>query len=455
MWGLLDLAVYGIILVAGRGERLWPLTSTRPKPLLPLPGGDTLLSRVVKLLRGVVDGFIFVVGYLGDLVRWYVDNILGVPCYYVFQEVQRGTGDAVRLAFDRLPRGVDLVVVVYGDLMFDRGIVARVRECIEDGVNCVVGVWRDDPWNYGVLFVDGRGRLERVVEKPSREIVSGRSLVNAGVYVFRVDELSGVLDKLKPSIRGEYELTDALNMLASTGSVKVVGFEGFWADVGRPWDYLDSVRWLIESSLGGEQVVEGEVEPGARLVGPVYVGRNAVVRSYSVVEGPAWIEGEVGPLTHVRSGTFVASKAKLGAFTQVKSSIVLEDARASHLNYVGDSIVGEKANLGAGTITANLRFDRKPVKTVLKGELVSTGRVKFGSVVGGYASLGINVSILPGRKVGAWSWVYPGIVVDRDVPDCSYLRPSEAGKPAIVERGDREVCNPIKAYKELIASLRE
>ena len=125
--GVVDLAVYGIVLVAGRGERLWPLTSTRPKPLLPLPNGDTILGRVVRLFRGMVDGFIFVVGYLGDLVRWYIDNILGVPCYYVFQEVQRGTGDAVRLAFDRLPRGVDLVVVVYGDLMFDHGIVARVR----------------------------------------------------------------------------------------------------------------------------------------------------------------------------------------------------------------------------------------------------------------------------------------------------------------------------------------
>lgn len=448
------MVIYGIVLAAGRGERLWPLTSTRPKPLLPLPGGETLLGRVARLFGRVVDGFIFVLGYLGELVRWYVDNVLGVPCYYVYQETQRGTGDAVRVAFEKLPRGVDMVVVVYGDLMFDDSVVGRVKECVEAGMNCIVGVWRDDPWNYGVLFVDGGGRLERVVEKPSKELVSGRALVNAGVYVFRVDELAGVLDKLKPSVRGEYELTDALNMLALTSGVRVVGFEGFWADIGRPWDYLDTVRWLIESKLAGRQAVEGEVEPSARLIGPVYVGKNAVVRGYTVIEGPAWIEGEVGPLAHIRPGTYVAPKARLGAFTQVKASIVLEDARASHLNYVGDSIVGERANLGAGTITANLRFDKKPVKTVLKGKLVSTGRTKFGSVIGGYASLGINVSILPGRKIGAWSWVHPGVVVDRDVPDCSYLRPDKTGKLVIVERSDgEEACSPVKAYKELISSL--
>ena len=448
------LVVYGIVLVAGRGERLWPLTSTRPKPLLPLPSRETLLSRITRLFGRVVDGFVFVLGYLGELVRWYVDNVLGVPCYYAYQEVQRGTGDAVRVAFEKLPRGVDVVVVVYGDVMFDDSLVERVRECVEAEMNCVVGVWRNDPWNYGVLFADSAGRLERVVEKPSKELVGGRSLVNAGVYVFRVGELVEVLDKLKPSVRGEYELTDALNMLASTGGVRVVGFEGFWVDVGRPWDYLDAIRWLVESKLAGGQAVEGEVEPSARLVGPVYVGRNAVIRSYTVVEGPAWIEGEVGPLAHVRPGTFVAPKARLGAFTQVKASIVLEDARAPHLNYVGDSIVGERANLGAGTVTANLRFDKKPVKTVLKGMLVSSGRVKFGSVIGGYASLGINVSILPGRKIGAWSWVYPGAVVERDVPDCSYLRLDKTGRHVVVERPDGgEACNPIKAYRELISSL--
>ena len=92
-----------------------------------------------------------------------------------------------------------------------------------------------------------------------------------------------------------------------------------------------------------------------------------------------------------------------------------EDAKAPHLSYVGDSVLGEHVNLGAGTVTANLRFDRKTVKMNVKGRRVDTGRRKLGAIIGGHAQTGINVSLLPGVKIGSYAIVYPGCVVYRDV----------------------------------------
>ncbi len=93
----------------------------------------------------------------------------------------------------------------------------------------------------------------------------------------------------------------------------------------------------------------------------------------------------------------------------------MEHARAPHLNYVGDSIIGEHVNLGAGTITANLRFDDKTIRVTLKGKRVDSGRRKLGAIMGGYSKTGINVSLMPGVKVGSHAVIYPGCVVYRDV----------------------------------------
>jgi len=100
----------------------------------------------------------------------------------------------------------------------------------------------------------------------------------------------------------------------------------------------------------------------------------------------------------------------------------MENVHVAHLSYIGDSILCENVNFGAGTITANLRFDDKPVKMMIKDQLVSTGRRKLGAVVGGYVKTGINVSLMPGVKVGSYSWIAPGAVVYRDIPSKKFYR---------------------------------
>ncbi len=223
------------------------------------------------------------------------------------------------------------------------------------------------------------------------------------------------LEVLKPSPRGELEFTDALAAMARSTDVGVRELP-VWIDVGKPWDLLRAVRTAMELEL--EPGIYGDVASTAVIEGPVYIAPGAVVGHHTVVEGPAWIGpgARIGPNAHVRPYTQLDEVSFVGFSSQVKGSILMEGAKAPHLNYVGDSIVGEYVNLGAGTITANLRFDDKTVRVRVKNEVVDSGMRKLGAFIGGYAKTGINVSIMPGVKIGSRAVVYPGCRVDHDVP---------------------------------------
>ncbi len=432
------MARYAVLLAAGRGERLWPLTSTRPKPLLPLPGGDTLLTRLMRQLAGLVDGYVVVAppGPLGEMIASAVEGS-GLEARIAVQEEQLGTGHAALVGLEALPRGVDEVLLAYGDLFTERGLL---RFLVEAGPPALAAVEHREPWNYGV--VEARdGCLAAIREKPLD--AKPGALVNAGIYLLPRGGLEEELRRLRPSPRGELELTDAVTALASRTCVKIVDGDWFWTDVGRPWDLFPVYRRVLEEKARGRRLA---LEPGAEIHpqavirgGPVYVADGARIDAYTVVEGPAWVEGVAGPHARLRPGSFLLRGSRAGAHTELKNAILMADAKAPHLNYVGDSVLGVGVNLGAGTVTANLRFDHATVKVRLKGRLVDTGLRKLGAVMGDYSQTGVNVSTLPGVRIGAYSWIYPGTVVARDVPDCVMARPAPGGLE-YVDIGGRVDC---------------
>jgi UDP-N-acetylglucosamine diphosphorylase/glucosamine-1-phosphate N-acetyltransferase len=404
--------VKAAILAAGRGERLRPLTETRPKPLLPILG-EPLLCRSLEmaLTHPRVDEAIIVApaGLGGEFAR--LGCVAGRSNVRVVEQAKPlGTGDALRVAVSA--GGSDDYLVVFSDVYVSRGLWAKLRGA---GPDTVFLVEVENPSEYGVARIED-GVIGGFVEKPEPGREPSR-LALAGVYVLSSDALR-LLESLKPSPRGELELTEVLSKLAASGglSYAVIGSQGAWRDVGRPWDYLLAVRHALSHEL--EPSVEGEVHPTASIEGPVYIAPQARVAANTVVEGPAYLGpgATVGPCSRVRPHTAIHEGARVGFGVEVKASILLEGARVPHLNYVGDSIIGEEVNLGAGTITANLRFDHGTVKMNVKGRRVDTGLRKLGAVIGGHAQTGINVSIMPGVRIGSYARIWPGCVVYRDVP---------------------------------------
>jgi bifunctional UDP-N-acetylglucosamine pyrophosphorylase/glucosamine-1-phosphate N-acetyltransferase len=208
-----------IILAAGLGTRLRPHTLTTPKPLLPIRGRP-ILDWALGALPPTVDRVLVVVNYLGEQIEGYLRSQVRMPSWVVVrQEQPRGTGDAVRACRGLVRSGRFLVL--NGDDLFGAADLARLASC-EAGV-LVHPV--DDPEKWGIAFLKPDGTLEKLVEKPS---LHGTMLANTGAYVFPPE----VFDiELKPSPRGEYEITDYVSGVARRRPVQVVR-ANFWLPIG-------------------------------------------------------------------------------------------------------------------------------------------------------------------------------------------------------------------------------
>jgi len=240
-------------------------------------------------------------------------------------------------------------------------------------------------------------------------------LANAGIYVLS-KEIFAKIRETSASSRGEWEITDAISLLLNekkTFLATKISHDD-WFDIGRPWDLLEANRWAL---MKMNHKVNGNVENGAYLIGPVTVAETARVRSGAYVEGPAFIgeESDIGPNCYIRPFTSIGRKVRIGNACEIKSSIIMDGVHIGHLSYVGDSILCEKCNLGAGTITGNYRLDAGTIKMVVKGEVVDSGRRKLGAILGDNVKTGIGALLMPGVKVGQNSWIGPNVIVHRDV----------------------------------------
>jgi len=184
-------------------------------------------------------------------------------------------------------------------------------------------------------------------------------------------------------------------------------------DARRPWELLAANEAYLAHA---ERSLAGDVHPDAECRGAVVVEPTASVDAGVVVEGPAYVArgASVGPNAYVRGRTFLGRNAHVGHGVEVKNSVVMAGAQVPHLSYVGDSVVGPDANLGAGTVVANLRHDGAAVEVAHGDERVSTGRRKFGAVVGSDAKLGIGTRVNVGVTVGPGATTEPGEVLTRD-----------------------------------------
>ncbi|OYR48360.1 sugar phosphate nucleotidyltransferase [Halorubrum sp. Ea8] len=413
--------MHAVILAAGRGTRMGPLTESTPKPMLPVADAPLVEHVADAAVEAGADELVVTVGYGADRIRRHFgESHRGVPVRYAVQESQRGTADALAAAADHLD---DEFAVLNGDSLY-RG--ADLRRLFESPPR--IGAFRvDDPTQYGVLTVDGDA-VTAVREKPSDPATD---LVNAGAYSFPAETVD-MLD-VPESERGERELTD---VLARVMAREELGYAVLaeWMDVGRPWELLEANERRLPGggsdgrddggSAGREDgdtacsdaTIRGDVHANATIRGDVVVEAGATVGPGVVVEGPALLRSgcSVGPNAYVRGATLVGEGAHVGHAVEIKNSVLMADATVGHLSYVGDSVLGPSVNLGAGTNVANLRHDGEPVNATVKGERVSTGRRKFGAVLGPRVKTGIQTGINAGVTLSADAHTEPGEIVRRD-----------------------------------------
>lgn len=405
-----------VVLAAGEGVRLRPITSTRPKHLIKV-GGKPILERCFNAVKlAGIEETIVVVHYMADAVRQYFGDgrRVGLKINYVEQKEVLGTGNAVGVVE---PHIKDEFLLVYGDLLFSPEAVKNVVDSHmkEKPTATMAVVPVEKPENYGIVELENEKNIKRIVEKPSRDEAPS-NLANAGIYVFSA-EIFQKIRETSASSRGEWEITDAISMLLKEQKrfLAVKLSRNDWLDIGRPWDLLEANRWALARMT---HKAAGLVENGAHLIGPISIAETARIRSGAYVEGPTFIdeESDIGPNCHIRPYTSIGKKVRIGNACEIKASIIMDNVHIGHLSYIGDSIIGDNCNIAAGTITANYRFDAGTVKMMIKDAVVDSGRKKLGAILGDNVKTGINALFMPGVKIGCNSWVGSNVVIQKDVP---------------------------------------
>lgn len=385
-----------VILAAGEGSRMRPLTTSRPKVMLPLAGKPMLEHLIEKVRDAGVTEFLIVVGYHEDAIRKYFSNgeKFGVSIRYIVQRNQLGTADALKTVE---PFVTGEFLMLNGDMILS---LSDIVELLKMPSPVMATSTTNHPENFGVVTVED----SLITSLEEKSLNPKSDIINAGAYRFS-PEIFAILKKVPLSGRGEYELTDALTDYIVSGKLSAYPLS-LWMDVGYPWDMLFANEKLLEDL---PKLCEGTIEENVIIKGALFLGKGAVIKSGTYIEGPCYI-GEnttVGPNAYLRPGTTVGKNCHIGHAVEIKNSIVFDDTKIPHYNYIGDSVIGSRCNFGAGTKIANLRHDHGIVKVGGK----STGRKKFGAVIGDDVLFGINCSINTGTSIGSSSKIGPHVLV--------------------------------------------
>jgi len=375
-----------VVLAAGEGRRMRPLTAKRPKVMLPLANRPMMEHLVLAAREAGITDFIFVVGYgEREIRRHFGDGSgLGIHIRYASQRQQRGTADALRSAHDFV---TGPFLLLNGDMILKSSDIANLCSC---RAPCMSTSTTDHPQDYGVVVVENG--FVTTLEEKSKHLTSNQ--INAGAYFFSPD-IFDLIDRVQTSSRGELELTDALAYYIEEKKLRSYQLS-HWMDVGNPWDMLDANLTLM-GNFSTE--IRGLVEEGVTLHGTVIVGEGSVVKSGTYIEGPCIIgkNCRIGPHAYIRGATSIGDDCHIGHCSELKNSIIMNGTKIPHFNYIGDSIIGTECNFGAGTKIANLRNDHANVRVCGK----DTRRKKFGAVIGDGVQFGINCSINVGTMIGS------------------------------------------------------
>jgi glucose-1-phosphate thymidylyltransferase len=342
-----------LVLAAGKGTRLRPLTNTVPKHLLPV-GSKPLLFHVLDYIKetGIKDIGIVVSPDSGP----YIEGALGTgsgwkdQVTFILQPQALGLAHAVKAARGFL--GDSPFLMLLGDNLIQEGVKAFVDEFrAADSDASILLKEVPDPRAFGVAELDSSGRVVHLVEKPKKP---RSNLAVIGAYLFTA-EIHKAIARTKPSWRGELEITDAIEQLLEMGKkVRSHLVHGWWLDIASNDGLIDANR--IALGAFSRRDIKGEVDSQSRITGRVQIEEGTKLER-SIVRGPAFIGANcrirnsvVKPFTNVGAGTLVEDSS-------LERSVILENCQIVRTKHLTDSVIGRNAIVaGEGKSPEKLRL---------------------------------------------------------------------------------------------------
>lgn len=383
-----------VVLAAGEGMRLRPLTRNRPKPMLHAANRPILEYVLDALVDSGTDNIVLVVGYKRDRVQNYFGpHYRDVPITYVHQDKQLGTGHALLEARDHVDESM---LVVNGDCLIDSNLVNDVCDTFDAGSGepTLAVLEGPDARAYGAVELHD-GYVQELIEKPSTD---DYRLINAGIYAFDQSIFAAIDDT--PRTEGELGLTDTLVREIEQGRVRGVETSGLWVDATYPWDLL---------TLGQEVLARGLVDEPERTDG-VWVNETANIHEDATLQAPVVVgpDCEIGPGAVVGPDSALGQNVTVGSNSTVDTCVLDDDTRVDAGSTLIDAVVGQNVHLGPSAVVSGGPSDVRVGNEIFEGQ-------DLGALVADRVHAEGSVTFAPGSLVGSSAHLHAGVTIDGQI----------------------------------------
>ena len=427
-----------VILAAGHGKRIGGKSK-----LLRKLGGLEIIGHVLRsaIEIGLEKVIVVVNQDTENEIRCLISNLnifVDKNIEIVIQDPDNyGTGIAILSAMDHLQK-VDRVLVMLGDVpMISSKSLQNMYNITHSDI--VVGVYPTNCDNDGgVVDIDDKGYVRRIVEKCDRNEDRGDQYINSGIMCFNVDVLNRFAHKIVKNKQNEVFLTDIMSLAYNNASSEIYRLsleEGLGINTLRDLcsmekryqnklrdkmldrgvelrDY-DSIFLSYDTEIGSGSIIEPHVTMG----NGVKIGHGSIIRGFSYIENSIISDCvTIGPYARLRGDNIINNDAVVGSFVEIKNSYIGNGSKVKHLSYVGDGILGNNVNLGAGVVFCN--YD---------------GKRKYKTEIGSGCFIGSHTIILSPITIGKGAFIAAGTIVEKDIQDGSFV----IGRTRCVEKKDK------------------
>lgn len=405
--------IIAIALAGGVGNRFWPIATD--KMLFPFMKSTIFDHAVIQRLPKIVSRLVIVANPTNVSV---LKNIrLPIPHTTVVQEHATGMAGALMMAKE-LIAGRSLLIIISDNLVKPELYKEVLKQAKESNAFAVFPGWRPRQYFPGGYFILKGGKPIGIVEKPGSGNEPGPYVNISGHYIDDADILLETIQKTRSDRDDVYE--KAISELMKHMDVRMIPYSGSCVSLKYPWHVLDVMDVLFADGLVLHKGRNVEIRSNVVIDGPVYLGDNVKIYENTKIVGPCYIGDQtiIGNNVMIRQ-SHIGANCVIGFGCDITRSFIGDNCWF-HGNYVGDSVLEANVSIGSGSVLANLRLDEENIRSMVGKEIVDTGRIKLGSIIGRNVRIGVNTSIMPGVKIGNDSMIGAGVVLAKDLPEESF-----------------------------------
>lgn len=413
-----------LILAAGDGTRFWPLTKKTYYPFLDKPLIAYLINKVAPFTNNITivvnkDDLHLLQGLKSDNIQ-IITQDSNIP----------GMGGAIETCKGRIQGDT---LILNAEDIFDYSILTQYFPLIKEKNPQIIFLAKKiDKYFPGGYLKFNNDQIIEIVEKPGEDQMPSNRTKLVADYFSDFNLITNALSQVKTNSDDYYE--QAISMLLKQNiTSSYIKYEDYWHVLKYPWHVLQIMNFFLNTLEENVIHKNAHVSDKAIVVPPVYFDEGVKIGDFAKIVGPTFIgkNAIVGDYALVRN-SHIGKNCLIGGYSEVTRSY-LNDKVMLHRNYIGDSVIGENVLFGSGATTANFRFDEKNPMSTISNIKIDTGLAKLGAIIGQNAKIGVNATIYPGVKIGNWTYIAPGEILEQDIDDQIFIKDGKIHKNLLVK----------------------